>query len=128
MVFLTKSDKETSKDPPNSQATSPTEVETQVVPTTGSVVDLASLLTPSDQAKEEIWCVLIVTASMGRLNFEATRVTPRDTLTTSVRRVASENPQMVVALPGSTKGRKVVGCQDTTIEELTEKDLVGDHL
>ena len=37
--------------------------------------------------------MLIVTASMGRLNLEATRVTLRDTVTASVGRVAFENPQ-----------------------------------
>ena len=63
----------------------------------------------------------MVIASMGRLNLEATGVTPRDMVTASVRRVAFENPQMAA-------GRKVVGHQDVTIEELAEKFLVGDHL
>ena len=57
-VSLTKSGEETPKDPLTSQSTSPTEVETQVVPTTTSVVNLASLLSLSDQAKEERWYVL----------------------------------------------------------------------
>ena len=127
MVLLTKSDMETPKDLPTIWATSLTEVETQVVPTTGLVVKLASPLTPSDQAEEERWCVLIVTASMGRLNLEANGVTPRDTVTASVGRVAFENPQMAAALPGPTKGRKVVGHQDTTVEGLAEKDLAGDY-
>ena len=113
--------------PLTGQATSPTEVETQVVPTTRLVVELASLLTPSYQAEEESWCVLNVTASMGRLNLEATGVTPRDTVTASVGRVAFKNPQMAAAFPGPTKGRKVLGCQGATVEELVEKDLVGDH-
>ena len=65
---------------------------------------------------------------MGRLNLEATRVTPGDTVTASVRRVAFENPQMVATLLGCTKGRKVVGHQDATIEALAEKDSVGDCL
>ena len=65
---------------------------------------------------------------MGRLNLEATRVTLGDTVTASVGRVAFENPQMVAALPGPTKGRKVVGHQDATIEALAEKDLAGDCL
>ena len=125
-VLLTKYDTETPKDPPTGQATSPTEVETQVVPTTGSVVKQASPLIPSDQAEEERWCVLTVTASMGRLNLEATGVTPGDTVTASVRRVAFENLQMVSALQGPTKGRKVVGHQDVTIEEPVEKEFAGD--
>ena len=73
---MTKSDAETPKDPPTDQATSPTEVETQVVPTNRSVVKLAGPLTPSNQAEEERQGVLIVTASMGRLNLEATGVPP----------------------------------------------------
>ena len=42
--------------------------------------------------------------------------------------VAFENPQMVAVLPGPTRGRKVIGHQDTTIEELAGKDLVGEYL
>ena len=72
--------------------------------------------------------MLTVTASIGRLNLEATRITPGDTVIASVGRVAFENPQMAATLPGSTKGRKVVGCQDATVEKLAEKDLVGDCL
>ena len=124
-VLLAISDVETPKDLPASQATSPTKVETQVVPTTRLVVELAGPLTPSDWTGEERQCVLTVAASMGWLNLEATSVTPRDMVTASVWRVAFENPQIVAVLPGPTKGRKVVGCQDTTMEELIEKDLVG---
>ena len=128
MVLSTKSDMETPKGPPTSYATSPTEVESKVVPTTRLVVKLTTPLTLSDQAEEERWCVLTVTASMGRLNLEATGVTPRDTVTASVGRVAFENPQMAAVIPGPTKGRKMAGCQDATIEELAEKDLAGGHL
>ena len=71
---------------------------------------------------------MTVTTSMGRLNLETTWATPRDTVNASVGRVAFKNPQMAATLLGSTKGRKLVGCQDATIEELAEKDLVGDHL
>ena len=124
-VLLTESDVKTQKDL-STNSISPIEVETQVVPTTRLVVELAGPLTPSDQAEEERRCMLIVTASMGRLNLEATRVTLRDTVTSSVGRVAFANPQMVAVLPEPTKGRKVVGCQNATIEELAGKDLVGD--
>ena len=55
MVLPTKSDVEIPKDLPTSWATSPIEVETQVVPTTRLVVKLASPLTPSNQAEEERW-------------------------------------------------------------------------
>ena len=92
MVLLMESDTETPKDLLTSWATSPTKVETQVVPTTRSVVKLTSPLTPSDQAEEERQCVLTVTTLMGRPNLEATRVTPRDTVTASFRRVAFKTP------------------------------------
>ena len=127
MVLLTESDVEIQKDLLTSWAISPIEVETQVIPTTGSVVKLAGPLAPSDQAEEERRCMLIVTASMGRPNLEATRVSLRDMVTASVGRVAFENLQMAAVLPGPTKGRKVVGNQDTTVQELVGKDLVGDH-
>ena len=65
---------------------------------------------------------------MGRLNLEATGVTPGDTVTASVGRVAFGNPRMVVTLLGPTKGGKAVGCQDATIEELVERYLVEDCL
>ena len=105
----------------------PTEVGTQVVSTTELVVELASPLNISNQAEEERWCVLTVTASMMMLNLKATRVTPGDMVTASVRAVAFENPQVVAACPGPTKGRKVVGHQETTIEELVEMELVENH-
>ena len=88
---------------------------------------LARPLAPSNQAEEERQCMLIVTASMGRLNLEVTVVNLRDTVTASVGRVGFEDPQMVAVLPGPTQGRKVVGCQDATMEELAKKDLAGDR-
>ena len=91
------------------------------------MVKLAGSPTPSDQAEEERWCVLTMTTSMGRLNLEATGVTPRDMVTALVGRVAFGNPLMVATLPGPIKGRKAVGHQDTTMEELAEKDLVEDY-
>ena len=128
MVLLMESDVKIQKDLPTNWAISPIKVETQVVPTTRLVVKLAGPLAPSDQADEERRCVLIVTASMGRLNLEATGVTLRDMVTASVWRVAFKNPQMAAVPLGPTKWRKVVGSQDTTVEELAGKDLAGDHL
>ena len=117
-VFLTEPDVEIPKDLLTSQATSLIKVETQVVPTTGLVVELAGPLTSSNQAKGERWCMLVVTASMRRLNLEATRVTFRDTVTASDGRVAFKNPKMAAVLPGPNRGRKVLGHQDTIVEEL----------
>ena len=69
MVLLTESDVETPKEPLTSWTTSPTEVETQVVPTTRSVVELAGPLTPSDQAEEERWCMLTCNCFYGKAEF-----------------------------------------------------------
>ena len=90
------------------------------------MVKLTGPLTPSDQAEEDRWYVLTVTTSMGKLNLEATGVSPRDMVTASVGEVAFGNPQMVATLMGPTKERKAVGCQDAPIEELAEKDLAED--
>ena len=122
MVLLAGADINTPKDLPTAK------VETQVVLTTRLVVELTGPLTPSNQAEEDRWCVLTVTTSMGKLNLEATRVTPGDTVTASVRRVAFGNPQMAATLWGPTKERKAVSHQDATIEEQAEKDLAEDCL
>ena len=128
MVLLTESDTKTPRDLATSWATSPTKVETQVVPTTQSVVELVGPFTPSDQAEEERQHVLTVTTSMGRMNLEATGITPRGHGDCLSQESGLWEPQMVAALLGPTKGRKVVGHQDATIEELAEKDLAGDYL
>ena len=73
-VLSTKPEVEVPKDLLTSQATSPIEVVTQVVPTTGLVVKLAGPLIPSDQAEGERQYVLVVSASVRRLNLEATTV------------------------------------------------------
>ena len=101
MVLLTKSDTKTPKDLPTIWDTSHVEVETQIAPTTSLVVKLAGPLTLSDQAEEGRWCVLTVTTSMGKLSLEATRVTPGDMVTASVRRVAFKKPQMVATFQGT---------------------------
>ena len=110
------------------QATSPIKVGTQVLPTTGLVVKLASPLAPFDQAEGERWYMLVVTASVRRLHLEATGVILGDTVTASAGGVAFENPQMAAGLPGPTRKRKVIGNQDATIEELAGKDTAGNCL
>ena len=35
---------------------------------------------------------------------------------------------MAAVLPGPTRGRKVIGHQDATVEELAGKDLMGECL
>ena len=113
---------EVPKDLLTSLATSPIEVVTQVVLATGLVVKLAGPLIPSDQAEGERQYVLIVNPSVRRLNLEATGVILRDMVTASARGVAFENPQMAAVLPGSARGRKMIGNQHATIEELAGKD------
>ena len=121
-ILSTKPKVEVLKDLLIGQATSPIEAVTQIVPTTALVVGLTSPIIPSDQTAEERWYVLVVTASVRRLNLEATGVILRDTVTTSARRVAFKNPLMVAVLPGPTRGRKVISNQGATIEELAGKD------
>ena len=83
------------KDWPTGQDASPIEAETQLVPTTTLVDELTIPIIPSNQAEEERWYVLVVTASVRRLNLEATGVILRDTVTTS----AFQNPQMAAVFP-----------------------------
>ena len=90
-----------------SQATSPAMVENWVVPTTGLRDKLAGSPTHSDQVGGEKQCILAVTASIGRLNLEATGVTPGDTLIASVRRVAIRNLCMAASLSGLSKEMRV---------------------
>ena len=78
--FQLNPDVEIPKDLPTGWITSLIKVGTQVGPTTGSVAKLASPLAPSNQAEEERWQVLVVTASVRRLNLEANRVTLKDML------------------------------------------------
>ena len=65
------------EDWPTGQDASPIEAITQLVPTTPSVVKLTSPIVLTDQTEEERWYMLVVTASVRRLNLEATRVVLR---------------------------------------------------
>ena len=80
MMPSAKVDTDTPKDLATIRAASSAEAESQVVPTTRLVDKLTSPTTPSEQVGGEKQCVLTVTASVGRLNLEATRVTSRDTM------------------------------------------------
>ena len=92
------------KDWPTGQDASPIEAITQLVPTTASVVELPSPIIPSNQTEEERQYVLVVTASVRRLNLEATGVILGDMVTASARGAAFWNPQMVAVLPGPLRG------------------------
>ena len=119
---------DTPKDLVTAQATSPAEVESWVVPTTGLVDKLASSPMPPNQVGGEKQCVLMVTTSVGRLNIEATRVTSVDTMFASVEGVAFGNPCMVASLSGPPKERRQSGHWDATAGELAEGDLAEDQL
>ena len=71
----------------------------------------------------------MVTASVGRLNLEATGVTSRDTVITSVGGVAFGNPHMAASLSDNPqKIRKEVGHWDAMAGELAKGDLAEDQL
>ena len=89
---------------PKNLPTGHLEVVTQIVPTTKLVVKLISPLIPSDQAEEERQYILVVTASVRRLNLEATGAILGDMVTALAGGVAFKNPQMVAVLPGPTRG------------------------
>ena len=85
---------DTPKDLATIWVASPAEAEGWVVLTTGLVDKLAGPPTPTAQIGGEKHCVLMVTASVGRLNLEATGVTSGDTMIASVGGVAFGNPHM----------------------------------
>ena len=101
------------------QDASPIEAVTQLAPPTASVVELTSPIPPSDQTEEERWYMLVVTALVRRLNLEVTRVVILgDTVTTSAGDGAFQNPQMAAVLHGPIRGRRAIGNQGATMEEL----------
>ena len=66
--------------------------------------------------------MLVVTASVRRLNLEATRVILRDMVATSAGGVAFLNPQIAAVLPGPIRGRRAFGNWGATREELARRD------
>ena len=80
------------KDWPTGQNASPIEAVTQLVPTTALMVKLTSPIVLSDQTEEERWYMLVVTASVRRLNLEMNGVILGDMVTASAGGVAFQNP------------------------------------
>ena len=124
-VPVTEMDNGTSKYLINPWAASLAMAENQIIPTTGLGDKLVSP-TPSDQVGGEGSCILTVTTSIGRLNLEATEVTPSDTIVASVRRMTVGNPHMVASLPGLSKEEMEGSHQSTTMDNLAERDLAED--
>ena len=98
-VPVTKRDSSALRDLMNPWAASPTMAENQIIPTITRADELVPP-TPSDQVGGERPCILTVTTSIGRLNLEATGVTPSDTTIASVERMTSGNPCMAASLLG----------------------------
>ena len=61
---------------------------------------------PPDWTEEEKQYVLVVTTSVRSLNLEMTGVILRDTVTTSARGGAFQDPCMAAVLPGPIQARK----------------------
>ena len=110
------------EDWPAGQDASPSEAVTQLVPTTASVVELTSPIIPYNQTEEERWFMLVVTATVRRLNLEATCGILGDTVTASAGGLAFQNPQMAAVVPGPVRERRAIGNQGTAVEELARKD------
>ena len=102
MVPATKMDTGAQRDLMNPQTASPAMAENQIVPTTRPG-DQPVSPTPSDQVRGEEPCILTVTATIGRLNLEATGVTPSNTVIALVGRMTFRNPCMETSLPGLFK-------------------------
>ena len=91
-VFSATPEEEAPEDRPAGQVINPIEMVAPLVSTMTSVDKLTSPIVPSDQTKEERWYVLVVTASVRRLNLEATGVILGDMVTTSARGVTFQDP------------------------------------
>ena len=118
-VPVTKRVNGTPRDLINPQAVSPAMAENQIIPTI-MLRDEPASPTPSDQVGGERPCTLTVTNSIGRLNLEATGVTPGNTEIASVERMTFGNPHMVASLLGLSKEGSHKG---TAVDELAERDL-----
>ena len=105
------------------QDASPFEAVTQLVAPTASVVKLTSPIVSSGQTEEERQYMLLVTTSVRRLNLEVTGVVLGNTVTTSAGDGAFQNPQMLAVLHGSIRGRRAIGNQGATMEELVRRDM-----
>ena len=125
MVPATEIDTDAPRDLMNPWAASPAMAENWIIPTTGLGGKLVSP-TPSDQVRGEKPCILTVTTSIGRLNLEATGVTPSNTVIALVGRMTFQNPCMAVTFLGLSKEEREGSHQSATADKLAERDLAGD--
>ena len=101
------------EDQPIGQDASLIEAATQTASATAPGVEMTSPITLPNWMEEEKWYVLVVTASIRRLNLEMTGVILGDTVTAPYRGSAFWNPCMTAVLSGG-----VISNQGTTVEEL----------
>ena len=83
---------------------------------------MTSPIAPPNWTEEEKQYVLVVTSSIRSLNLEMTSVVLRDTVTTSARGVAFQNPCMVAVLSGHIQAREVISNHGATVKELGKND------
>ena len=107
---------------PIGQDASLIEAATQSASTTMSGVKLTSPIAPPNQAEKEKQYVLVMTASIRQLNLEMTGVILRDTVTTSPRRSAFQNPHMAAVLSRPVPARRAISNQGATVKELERND------
>ena len=86
------------------------------------MVELTGPPIPCDQTKDERQYVLIITTLVRRLNLETTGVILGETVTTSVGKLASENPQMA-AVHSGLRAKRVMGCPSAMVKNLEEDSL-----
>ena len=118
-VLSTTPEGEAPKDWLTGQAINSIDMVAPIVPTMALVVELTSLIIPSDQTKEERQYVLVVTALVRRLNLEATSVILRDMVTALAREVTFWNPWMPAVLPGPNGERRAIA--SATVKQLAGK-------
>ena len=87
-----------------------------------SGVELTSPITPPEWTEEEKQYVLVVTASIRRLNLERTGVVLGDMVTALPRRSAFQNPCMAAVLSRPVPARRVISDQGATVKELERND------
>ena len=103
---------------PVEQKTTFMEATTQIASPTMSNVELTRPITPLDRMEEENWYVLVITASIHKLNLETANVDLRESVTASPGRDAFQSPHMVAVFSGPT--RRVISSQGTTVKELED--------